>query len=217
MKVNTDGVLLGAWADVSEAKTALDIGTGTGVIALQMGQKNEHVLIDAIEIDARASEEAKWNFENSPFANRLTIFTTALQRFSAEKKYDVIISNPPYFVDDLKPENQQKLNAKHTVSLSYEELIFHSAKLLTENGKFFVVIPAFNADLFCHLASTQDLFPSQHCRVSARSEKPAYLSLLCFEKTRTICQESTLVIQNSDNTFTREYVALTKAFYLRMG
>lgn len=217
MKVNTDGVLLGAWVDMSGAETALDIGTGTGVIALQMGQKNEHVLIDAIEMDEKATEEARFNFENSPFAKRLSGIHTRLQAFRSEKKYDVIVSNPPYFIDDLKPENKQKLTAKHTTSLSYEDLIFYAANHLTSNGRLYIAIPAFNAGLFCTLANAEGLFLSQHCHVSARTEKPAYLSLLCFEKTKTTCQESTLIIQNSNNTFTKEYIALTKDFYLKMA
>lgn len=216
MKVNTDGVLLGAWVNVSEAKTILDIGTATGVIALMLAQKNADAKIDALEIDKKASEEAQFNFQNSVFAERLRIFNSSLQTFVSDKRYDVIVSNPPYFVDNLKPENTNKIGAKHTVSLSYEELIFHAEKLLSENGKFFVVIPFFNMEILQKIARKNDLFLTEVCRVAARTNKPFYLALLQFERTVKPLRETTLTIQNSDNTFTKEYISLTRDFYLRM-
>ncbi len=216
MKVNTDGVLLGAWANVGEAKTVLDIGTGTGVIALMLAQKNANAKIDAIEIDEKASEEARENAEKSPFFARISVFNSALQNFVSETKYDVIISNPPYFVDDLKPENQNKLGAKHAVSLSYEELIFHAEKLLSENGKIIVEVPIFNAGLLQECAQMSKLLLTEICHVKARTDKPFYLALLGFERTEKLLHETEITIQNPDNSFTKEYVELTKGFYLKM-
>lgn len=216
MKVNTDGVLLGAWADVREAKNVLDIGTGTGVIALMLAQKNRNAQIDALEIDEKASEEARFNAENSVFSARISVFNVSLQDFLFEKKYDVITSNPPYFVDDLKPDNDKRLTAKHTASLSYDELILYTEKGLSETGKFFAVIPVFNVEKLRQKAAKSGFFLTKICRVKARTTKPFYIALLCFERIESILEESEITIQHLDNTFSKEYIALTRDFYLRM-
>ena len=147
MKVNTDGVLLGAWADVNGAKNIIDIGTSTGVIALMMAQKNSEAIIDALDIDEDAYLQAKENFEQSEWAERLNAMHSSLQNYFPDKQYDFIISNPPYFVADFKTENQQKNIAKHSVALSYQELMSGINRLLAPTGKVFLVIPAFNFQL----------------------------------------------------------------------
>ena len=216
MKVNTDGVLLGAWCNVNEVKNVLDIGTGTGVIALMLAQKNSEAKIDAIEIDERASEEARFNAEKSPLFAQILVFHSALQNFNAEKKYDVIVSNPPYFIDDLKPENQNKLGAKHAITLSYDELIFHAKRLLSENGKFYVSIPIFNEKLFTEKATKNGLFSTSVLRVKARSDKPFYLALLEFSTIGKPAFFTEISIQNVNGSFTKEYIELTRDFYLKM-
>ena len=215
MKVNTDGVLLGAWANASEARRILDIGTGTGVIALMMAQQYSAALIDAIDIDAGAAEQAKTNVEGSAWNDRLCVYHSALQDFKPEYNYDFIISNPPYFVNDLKPADARKTVAKHSIDLSYDELLTNVHRLLSETGTFAVVIPYFNKVLFLEKAAGFGLFVSSALRVQAREDKVPYLALLQLERRKGEELEEELVIQTLSGEYTAEYKALTQAFYLK--
>ena len=141
MKVGTDGVLLGAWANCEGAKRILDIGTGTGVIALQMAQRNAEAQIHAVEIDEAAAKRARANFDNSPWAERLNVEQTAVQEFSPAEKFDLIVSNPPYFVDSLLPPDTKRSTARHTHDLTFEELDNAVARLLAGDGKFALILP----------------------------------------------------------------------------
>ena len=215
MKVNTDGVLLGAWAEVSDAKNILDIGTGTGVIALMLAQKNQQAMIDAIDIDENAYTQAKENFEQSKWSNRLNAFHTSLQKFSTKKKYDLIISNPPYFVDDYKTDNAQKNIAKHSIALNYEELLIGINRFIAATGKAFLVVPVFNFPSIETEARNKNLFVTKLTEVIAVKGKPAYLSLLQLERNEKSFSENTITIQTADSSFTEEYKSLTKEFYLK--
>lgn len=215
MKVNTDGVLLGAWANASEAARILDIGTGTGVIALMMAQQYSAALIDAIDIDAGAAEQAKTNVEGSAWNDRLCVYHSALQDFKLGYNYDFIISNPPYFVNDLKPADARKTVAKHSIDLSYDELLTHVNRLLSDNGTFALVIPYFNKDLFLEKAAGFGLFVSSVLRVQAREDKVPYLALLQLERRKGEEHEEGLAIQTLSGEYTAEYKALTQAFYLK--
>ena len=215
MKINTDGVLLAAWAQVNSAKTILDIGTGTGVLALMMAQKNPAAIIDAIDIDEDAFLQAKENFINSKWSERLRAHHIALQNFTPEQKYDTIISNPPYFIDDLKTDNPQKNIAKHSVALNYAELINGISFLLNKNGCAFIAIPAFNYPLLMNEAEKHNLFVNNKTDVISIAGKAAYLSLIKLSRKEGLLIEETLTISNPDNSFTSEYTALTKDFYLK--
>jgi tRNA1Val (adenine37-N6)-methyltransferase len=215
MKVNTDGVLLGAWIDVSNAKQILDIGTGTGVIALMMAQKNLDAKVDAIDIDADAFLQAKENFGQSIWSNRLTAFHSSLQNFQASRVYDVIISNPPYFVDDTKTDNRKRNVARHSIELSYADLLLGVSRLLSDGGKFFVVLPAFNLALFETEAASHFLFIKQLTEVVAVEGKAPYLILIQLEWQRNPYSKNGIVIQNTNGDFTNEYRMLTKDFYLK--
>ena len=215
MKVNTDGVLLGAWKDVSEARRILDVGTGTGVIALMMAQKNAVAEIHAIDIDKDAYLQARENFENSVWSNRLTSIHSSLQDFNPELKYDVIISNPPYFIDDFKTASYRRNVAKHTVALSYEELLSGISRFLGENGKALVVLPVFNFATFQEIAGENNLFITEMLEVTAVAGKVPYLLLLQLEHAGKEILKSSLTIQNSKENFTDEYKKLTKDFYLK--
>lgn len=215
MKVNTDGVLLGAWAEVSGAKTILDIGTGTGVIALMMAQRNTEALIHAIDIDKEACHQAEENFELSKWNGRLMVFHSSLQQFSSEKKYDAIVSNPPYFVDDYKTGNHQKNIAKHSVALSYEELLSGINRLLAESGKAFLVIPAFHYSTIQSIAGGEQLFISNATEVIAVEDKKPYLTLLQLEREQKKLSEGRVLIQSREGVFTQDYITLTKEFYLK--
>ena len=215
MKVNTDGVLLGAWAKSGEAARILDIGTGTGVIAMMLAQQCPTALIDAIDIDSGAAEQAKANVEHSAWNERLRVYHSALQDFKPAYSYDFIISNPPYFVNDLKPDNARKSVAKHSVDMSYDELLTNVHRLLSELGQFAVVIPYFNKALFLEKAAGFGLFVSASLRVQAREDKAPYLALLQMERRKGEELEEGLSIQAISGEYTAEYKSLTQAFYLK--
>jgi tRNA1Val (adenine37-N6)-methyltransferase len=214
MKVNTDGVLLGAWAAVYDAKYILDVGTGTGVIALMMAQKS-NALIDAIDIDEHAYNQARENFSNSVWHERLSAHHVSLQEFRPEVKYDIIISNPPYFIDDMKTASHRRNVAKHTVALGYEELMAGISQLLNNNGKACIVLPAFNLAVFETIARRHELFITTLSEVSAVNDKPPYLSLIQLERSRTNILKSNFTIQDTSGNFTDAYKLLTKDFYLK--
>ena len=215
MRVNTDGVLLGAWADAGTAEKILDIGTGTGVIALMMAQKNTSATIDAIDIDETAFEQAKENFTQSSWAERLQAYHSSLQDFSPDKRYDLIISNPPYFIDDYKTDNHQKNIAKHSISLSYKELMTGISRLLSNRGEADLVLPIFNLPLFESLASQENLFITKLTEVIAVEGKEPYLALIKLSSRKMEFSKNSIAIQNSAGEFSDEYRALTKDFYLR--
>lgn len=215
MKVTTDGVLLGAWANVHGAQNILDIGTGTGLIALMMAQKNKEAIVDAIDIDGDAYRQAKGNFENSAWAYRLNAVHSSLQTYGSGKKYDVIISNPPYFVNDLKTGNTQKDIGKHSTALTYSELLNGINRMLAETGRAFLVIPAFNLKLVEDIAGNEGLFITHQTAVIAVQGKKPYLQLLRLE--RKICKYETdsIVIQEKAGEFMEQFRLLTKDFYLK--
>ena len=215
MKVNTDGVLLGAWADVSGAENILDIGTGTGVIALMMAQRNPTAIVDAIDIDTDAFAQAGENFLDSKWSERLCAHHVSLQSYCHERKYDLIISNPPYFVDDYKTDDHQRNIAKHSISLSYKELISGINRLLSEPGSAFLVLPAFNLPLFESLAEEGNLFITKLTEVVAVNGKPPYLVLIKSGRQKKKYSKDSIVIQNEEGIFTDEYKSLTKDFYLK--
>lgn len=215
MKVNTDGVLLGAWADVKGAKSILDIGTGTGVIALMAAQRNSEATIDAIDIDESAYTQAKENFGQCKWEARLKIFHSSLQEFPSEKQYDVIISNPPYFIDDFKTGNEQKNIAKHSVALTYKELMEGINRLVIDSGKVFIAVPVFNFPLIEMEANRNRLFVTKHTEVVAVEGKSPYLLLMQIERNEKQFSKDSITIQKVDGNFTGEYKSLTKEFYLK--
>ncbi len=214
MKVNTDGVLLGAWADVSNSTRILDVGTGSGVIALMAVQRNSKAQVDAIEIHAPSFEQARKNFENSKWSNQLTVFHQSLQKYSAEYPYDTIISNPPYFVNDLKGSIVSKNRAKHTLTLTYGELITHSIRLLTSAGKLFFAIPSFNTAMLAALAREKNFYITRQADVIAVEGKQAYLSLLQLESAPKMFDAEHITIQSKNGQLTKPYKVLTGDFYL---
>jgi len=216
MKVNTDGVLLGAWANANHAATILDIGTGTGVIALMMAQKNSEAFIKAIDIDKDSFLHAQENFSNSPWSNRLEAHFSALQNFNPSQKFDLIISNPPYFRNDLKTTNPQKNIAKHSSALSYEELLSGINRLLSETGKTFLVIPIFNYDIVSIIAMKENLFVSSLMEVIAVADKNPYLVLLQLERhAKQNILNKNITIKDQQGNFTTDYIAMTRDYYLK--
>lgn len=218
MKVGTDGVLLGAWADVSEARTLLDIGTGTGVIAVMLAQRSDNeALIHAVEIDEQAFAQAQENFTESPFAHRLTVFQDSIQHFAENtpQKYDLIVSNPPFFTGGTFSSNQDKTNVRHTVKLPHGDLLHATQKLLNKNGKFCVILPLIEGLRFVEVARSFGFFCTQKLEVRSRKDKQIERLLLQFELSEKPLTVAELVILENfdDRIYSEAYKELTKAFY----
>jgi len=217
MKVNTDGVLLGAWTDIQNASYILDVGTGTGVIALMLAQRSSQALIDAVEIDESSVRQAVENVNNSPWSTRIKVINAAFQEYAstADKQYDLIVSNPPYFVDALLPGDMQRMQARHATALPYDELLAGVVKLLSDTGRFCVVLPYVEGNVFIAKAAGAGLYCSYKTNISPAVGKPVKRLLLTFERTNRSLQEQTLCIHLPHSTeYTPEYCALTKDFYL---
>ena len=219
MKVGTDGVLLGAWHNVNDAKTILDIGTGTGVIALMAAQRNTTAQVTAIDIDTTAVEEATYNAENSPFGERVTCTESAIQTFSdnTTTQFDAIVCNPPFFTGGTLSQNMSRDTARHTAKLSHNELLRSVRKLLAPTGKFSVVLPYIEGLQFIDIAKTYNFQANRVCHVRPKVDKKIERILIELVKTPCETKEETLVIQHDErNDYTADYIALTKDFYLAM-
>lgn len=220
MKIGTDGVLLGAWTPMPEnAFSVLDVGAGTGIIALMLAQRSTAEQIDALEIDEEAYEQAVENFENSPWSDRLFCFHAGLDEFveEPEDEYDLIISNPPFYTEDYKTENEQRDLARFEDAMPFEDLVEAADLLLSENGIFSAIIPYKEEEKFIALAKDFDLFPIKITRVKGTPTTEIKRSLLAFS--RHISENfpvDELVIETSRHIYTQEYIALTKDFYLKM-
>ena len=214
MKVNTDGVLLGAWQGGC-AKIILDVGTGTGVIALMMAQKHTVAQIDAIDIDKGAYKQATENFKQSPWSERLNAFEISLQQFEPGKLYDLIITNPPYFINDFKTGHAERNIARHSTALTYTELLHGINRLLSPAGKVCVIIPAFNLAAFITQAGLHQLYLTALTEVVAVEGKQPYVVLLELSRTETPLFKNVLTIQYVDGSYTADYKLLTRDFYLK--
>ncbi len=222
MKVGTDGVLLGAWTPLDNNPfNILDIGAGTGLIALILAQRSHAEQIDAIEIDDDAYEQAVDNFENSPWSDRLFCYHAGLDEFVEEmedEEYDLIVSNPPFYSEDYTTGNEQRDKARFTASMPFEELAEAASLLLNADiGIFAVVLPFKEEDNFIQLAREFSLFPYKITRVKGTPETEIKRSLIAFKKQATenpVTDE--LVIETARHQYTPEYIALTKDFYLKM-
>lgn len=224
MKVGTDGVLLGAWASLNHLpNTILDVGAGTGIISLQLAQRDPHAQIDALEIDGDAFEQCTENFEQSPWADRLFCYHAALQEFTQElieegeqHSYDLIISNPPFFTDTFKTKDTQRDIARFADSLPFDHLVLCAAHLLSKDGQFQVILPKKEENTFVALAKKQGLFILRKCYVRGTHTAPIKRVLLSFGFVQMEPISETLIIENSRHDYTDDYINLVKDFYLKM-
>ena len=220
MKIGTDGVLLGAWSPIPDnVFSVLDVGAGTGIIALMLAQRTNAEQIDALEIDEEAYEQAVENFENSPWGDRLFCFHAGLDEFmeEPEDEYDLIISNPPFYTEDYKTENEQRDLARFSDAMPFEDLVEAADLLLSQNGIFSVIIPYKEEEKFIALAKDFDLFPVKITRVKGTPATEMKRSLLAFSRNYLEgFSVDELVIETSRHIYTEEYIALTKDFYLKM-
>lgn len=220
MQVGTDGVLLGAWAPVNhQPQSILDIGTGTGVIALMLAQRCDAGLIDALELDDNAYEQAAENFENSPWNDRLFCYHAHLYEFvtEIEDTYELIVCNPPYFEPGHSTGDSSRDQARYEEAMPFELLVAAAQGLLDPKGVFAVILPTDRVDDFQELAQQSGLFPFKITSVKGSPEKKPKRELIAFSfKKEAEIERKTLVIEHARHQYTEEYKALTSAFYLKM-
>lgn len=216
MKVGTDGVLLGAWADVANCRRILDIGTGSGVIALMLAQRSESdVTIDAVEVEKEDADQAKENVEQSPWANRITVFQSPIQKYQTEGSYDLIVSNPPYFNNSAKPPNEKRIQARHTTSLPYEVLLKHVTQLLSNDGRLAVILPYTEGIEFEALAKERGLFCIRKTAFRTRREKPIERWLMEFGAHEVEKSDDEILLYSDGLEWSDDYIRLTRDFYLK--
>ena len=219
MKIGTDSVLLGAWTSLEKRLfSILDIGSGTGVLALMLAQRSHAELIDAIEIDHNAYEQCVENFEQSPWSDRLFCYHASLEEFAdeIEDKYDLIISNPPFYSEDYKSENNQRDLARFVDAMPFDHLLESVSKLLAEDGVFSVIIPFKEETSFIVLASQMNLFVNKKLHLKGTPTSDIKRSLLEFSFHESDIKTNELIIETARHQYTQDYINLTKDFYLKM-
>ena|SRR4030043_872671 len=214
-KVGTDGVLLGACADISGVKHILDIGTGTGLIALMLAQRSDAEIV-AIEPDLNSFEQACRNIETSKWGSRIKVEDTALQNYDpGSVKFDLIVSNPPFFSDSLKNPDHGKASARHNDSLKNSELLEGATKLMAESGRFQVIMPYVEGNIFIAEAREHGLFCSNMLKIKPLPTSEIRRLIMTFSRERHKVKEKFLTIEHGKrHEFTEEYINLTKDFYL---
>jgi tRNA1Val (adenine37-N6)-methyltransferase len=216
MKVGTDAVLLGSWVAINQVNSILDVGTGSGILALMMAQRFL-TWIDAVEIDAATAEEASQNFALSPWTDLLHIHAAPFQDFATHENlsYDLIISNPPFFTNALKPPEQERCKARHDDLLPVDELLYGVNQLLSDSGKLAIIIPFESGNTWTKKASIFGLVPTRRATVIPRQGKPSSRLMLEFQRfPGSLIQDETILIRNLDGSYSDQYKKLTSDFYL---
>lgn len=219
MKVGTDGVLLGAWVKTKSAYfSVLDIGAGTGLIALMLAQKSNAEVIDAIELNDEAYEQTVENFELSNWGDRLFCYHASLQEFvdEIEDEYDLIVSNPPFYTSTYKELSEDRAMARHTESLTYNELLAGTSKLLSAIGSCAFIIPFSEEENFIKIASENNLFPNRITNVKGTENSPIKRSLLQLSFQETTVKKTELIIEIERHKYTQNYIDLVQDYYLKM-
>ena len=221
MKIGTDGVLLGAWAPITNKTAhALDIGTGTGVIAIMLAQRNTQVQVTGVEIEEKSAKQAKDNMDACPFKDRLNLQEGSIQDFAAstDQCFDLIVSNPPFFSGGTFSHNQERNDVRHTVKLPNGDLLRSAHKLLSKEGTFAVILPFIEGLRFKEMAGQYGFYVSHLTEVKPKINKPVERMLMAFTKSEndSIVEEELIIQHDARNDYTDDYIALTKEFYLKM-
>lgn len=218
MKVGTDGVLLGAWADITAGGRLLDVGTGCGLIALMLAQRFPNTKITALEIDATAAQQATENVQGSPFAEQIDVLNTDFLGYTATESYDAVVSNPPFFEEDLLPPDAARAHARHTrAGLNFEKLVKQSVKLLRDGGSLQVIVPKTAQGRFHSLCNTHNLVLVRATDVRTVSRKAPKRVLLHFVKGRvamfrTTVRNELVLMERGERS--QQYASLCREFYL---
>ena len=218
MKVGTDSVVLGAWVNLTCIQTILDIGTGTGLIALMAAQRNSSAQIDAIEINNMAVEEARYNIARSPWKDRIKIMYGKAQDYARKstKKYDLIISNPPYFSAGTVSPSTKRHQARHDTELPLKELLEVANHLLSPKGALAVVIPAQKKNEFLTIAHEEQLFLSRETSFFSKKGKPVERWLLELKRAPASTVKDELIQYGDNGEWSEDYISLTRNFYLKL-
>jgi len=218
MKVGTDGILLGAWADVSDINSALDIGSGTGLIAIMLAQRTQKAQIHAIEIDEKASQQSIENASHCPWSERISVINQSIQDYSrnSDQKFDLIISNPPFFTGGTFSDSQDRNSVRHTVKLPHGDLLRAVQILLAVNGRFAVILPYIEGLRFIEMAKTYQLHCIRKTEVIPRKGKQVERLLLELKKEIEVPKEDQLIMRkDTSDEWDEEYIRLTGDFYLK--
>lgn len=217
MKVGTDGVLLGSWADVSSDRRILDVGCGTGLVALMVAQRSE-AMVDSVELDSDAYQQAIYNFNESKFSARLRVFHAPFQTFSqtATDSYDHIVSNPPFFEESLLSPQKQRSMARHTSTLPFEELFEGVDRLLTVGGRFSLILPSHSFERISAIAAGLHFYTQRILWIHPTPHSEAKRVAACFSKQSCSTEESNLFIEHARHCYSEAYIALTRDYYLSM-
>ncbi|MFI3320026.1 MAG: methyltransferase [Rikenellaceae bacterium] len=219
MKVGTDGVLLGAWCRTPQSNVPsriLDIGAGTGLIALMLAQRSEHSTVVGVEVDEASWGQASENVERSPWSERVEIIKSPIQEFEPKERFDLIVSNPPYFVDSLLSPDASRTNARHTTTLTFEELIVSVLRLLGDGGRFAVVLPTVESQRFDEVLQGR-MTLNRRCFVKGREdlEVKRVMSEYVVAPLDGDVEMEELTIERERHQYTDEYKELTRDFYLK--
>lgn len=214
MKVGTDGVLLGAWFDFKENGSVLDIGTGTGLIALMAAQRGADSVV-AVEIDEKAARQATENVASSKWKDIVTVVHSDIACFSDDKRFDAVVCNPPFFRDSLRSPDSVRSQARHNDTLSYEKLAEMANYLLSDSGLFSLVLPYDMADTFISVAAKNGLYLCKRTNVVTRKGNLPKRVLLSLCKQVKVCVTDELVMFDELNNETSEYISIVRDFYLK--
>ena len=216
MKINTDGSILGALAGQQNPTSILDIGTGTGVIALMLAQRFQEAHVNAVEIETTAAATAERNFQKSVFSNRLKLFPVAFQEFltqNTENKYDLVVSNPPFFLDSLKNPDKNKQTARHTTNNFFEELVKLSAKHLNAGGMLTLILPPSTYLICRELAEAEGLYLAEQIDIKSFVDSEVHRKLVSFSFQEQAPSYSTFVIYASRNQYSGQFVNALGSFF----
>lgn len=217
MKINTDGTLLAVLSEKDKAQAILDIGTGTGVVALMLSQRFPNALVDAIEIDEQAAITAEKNFEHSVFAAQLSLYLSSFQEFSIQhphKKYDLIVSNPPFFINSLKNADAQKQIARHADDVFFVELLDFACLHLQPGGIFSIILPLETADTVKKIASGKSLYLTNVVHICSFEQSQPHRELLSFSMHTGQFSESRFVIYSIQKEYSNEFINKLKDFFI---
>ncbi|RKR82357.1 tRNA1Val (adenine37-N6)-methyltransferase [Mucilaginibacter gracilis] len=216
MKINTDGVLLGCLAGTGQPQTILDIGTGTGVIAMMMAQRFPDAIIDAVEIDTSAAQTAQKNFKGSVFANRLNVYPVGFEEYFTtypQSKYNVIVSNPPFYINSLEAAATKTNLAKHTDGFFFETLIKVVSTHLTSNGLCWLVLPISTAVLVKQLCLQNGLFVQQVIAIQSFAHSEPHRQIIAFGLTETEIVQQQFVIYDAPKVYSGQYQQCLRDFF----